>query len=51
MGELALLAVVGDDGLNIARLHLEARQSAVRPATSLEIHTLDAGHPLDALRR
>ena len=47
VGELALLAVVGDDGLNIARLHLEARQSAVRLAGTLEIRTLEDDHPLD----
>lgn len=44
VGELALLAVVGDDGLNIARLHLEARQATARLARHLEIRTVqDAG--------
>ena len=47
VGELALLAVVGDDGLNIARLHLEARQLTARLAGMLEIHTLDEHHPFD----
>jgi predicted regulator of Ras-like GTPase activity (Roadblock/LC7/MglB family) len=40
VGELALLAVVGDDGLNIARLHLEARQATARLAKQLEIRTV-----------
>jgi predicted regulator of Ras-like GTPase activity (Roadblock/LC7/MglB family) len=47
VGELALLAVVGDDGLNIARLHLEARQLTARLGGMLEIRTLDDGHPFD----
>jgi uncharacterized protein len=48
VGELALLAVVGDDGLNIARLHLEARQLTARLANMLQIHTLEDGyHPFD----
>lgn len=47
VGELALLAVVGDDGLNIARLHLEARQSTARLAGLLEIRPLGDGHPFD----
>lgn len=47
-GELALLAVVGDDGLNIARLHLEARQVALRLAKMLEIKTVAEAHPFDS---
>jgi len=44
VGELALLAVVGDDTLNIARLHLEARQATARLARHLEIRPVaDAG--------
>lgn len=49
VGELALLAVVGDDGLNIARLHLEARQATVRLTTLLEIRTVADVHPFDQL--
>jgi len=49
VGELALLAVVGDDGLNIARLHLEARQATVRLKTLLEIRTVADVHPFDQL--
>jgi predicted regulator of Ras-like GTPase activity (Roadblock/LC7/MglB family) len=41
VGELALLAVLGDDGLNIARLHLEARSATSRLAPLLEIHTVN----------
>ena len=40
VGELALLAVIGDSGLNIARLHLEARPVTARLATLLTIHTV-----------
>lgn len=47
VGELALLAVVGDERLNVARLHLVARQSTARLAGTLEIRTLDDDHPLD----
>ena len=44
VGELALLAVVGDDGLNIARLHLEARSATARLAKQLEIRPIqDSG--------
>ena len=43
-GTLALLAVIGDESLNIARLHLEARQTTARLAPMLEIRT---AHPLD----
>ncbi len=32
ISDLALLAVVGDDGMNVARLHLEAREVAPRLA-------------------
>ena len=45
VGELALLAVLGDEGLNIARLHLEARQVTPRLAKMLEI---DTAHPFDS---
>ena len=47
VGELALLAVVGDNGLNIARLHLEARQVTLRLAKMLEIKTVEEAHPFD----
>ncbi|GGK84350.1 roadblock/LC7 domain-containing protein [Mangrovihabitans endophyticus] len=40
IGELALLAVLGDEGLNIARLHIEARQVTGRLARMLEINPL-----------
>jgi predicted regulator of Ras-like GTPase activity (Roadblock/LC7/MglB family) len=49
VGELALLAVVGDDGLNIARLHLEARQATARLTPLLEIRTVADVHPFDQL--
>jgi predicted regulator of Ras-like GTPase activity (Roadblock/LC7/MglB family) len=35
VGELALLAVVGDGGVNVARLHLEARPVLGRLAALL----------------
>jgi hypothetical protein len=35
VGELALLAVIGTNGLNIARLHIEARSVTGRLATLL----------------
>jgi hypothetical protein len=35
VGELALLAVIGTNGLNIARLHIEARTVTARLATML----------------
>jgi len=38
VGDSALLAVLGGEGLNIARLHLEARQVTVRLITMLEVH-------------
>jgi predicted regulator of Ras-like GTPase activity (Roadblock/LC7/MglB family) len=44
VGDLALLAVIGDSGLNIARLHLEARPVTVRLAKLLKIRT---AHPFD----
>ena len=47
VGDLALLAVVGDHGLNIARLHLEARQVTVRLAKVLDIRTVADSHPFD----
>jgi hypothetical protein len=53
VGELALLAVVGDDGLNIARLHLEARQSTAKLAKMMEIRTVQDAHwfPAEAADR
>ena len=47
VGDLALLAVLGDDRLNIARLHLEARQATARLAPLLEIHNMTSTHPFD----
>ncbi|MEU8815445.1 roadblock/LC7 domain-containing protein [Actinoplanes sp. NPDC048796] len=44
IGELALLAVIGDSGLNIARLHLEARPVTARLARLLRVET---SHPFD----
>ena len=41
IGELALLAVIGDSGLNIARLHLEARPVTTRLASLLRIQTVE----------
>ena len=41
IGELALLAVIGDSGLNIARLHLEARPVTGRLAAMLNIQTIE----------
>lgn len=43
VGDLALLAVMGDEYLNVARLHLEARSVAPRLAEMLEIRTARAG--------
>jgi predicted regulator of Ras-like GTPase activity (Roadblock/LC7/MglB family) len=40
VGDLALLAVIGDAGLNIARLHLEARPVTARLAAMLSIQTI-----------
>ena len=42
IGELALLAVVGDAGLNIARLHLEARPVTARLAALLQVRTIES---------
>ena len=42
IGELALLAVVGDGTVNIARLHLEARAVLGRLASMLEV---ESSHP------
>jgi predicted regulator of Ras-like GTPase activity (Roadblock/LC7/MglB family) len=47
VGELALLAVIGDSGLNIARLHLEARPVTTRLAAALHIQTIEEAHPFD----
>ena len=41
VGELALLAVIGDSGLNIARLHLEARPVTGRLAALLQAQPVD----------
>jgi predicted regulator of Ras-like GTPase activity (Roadblock/LC7/MglB family) len=41
VGELALLAVIGDSGLNIARLHLEARPVTTRLTALLKINAFD----------
>jgi uncharacterized protein len=41
IGDLALLAVIGDSGLNIARLHLEARPVTARLATILTINAIE----------
>ncbi len=43
IGDLALMAVIGDSGLNIARLHLEARPVTARLAKLLNIQTVDHG--------
>jgi predicted regulator of Ras-like GTPase activity (Roadblock/LC7/MglB family) len=40
VGDLALLAVIGDSGLNIARLHLEARPVTARLTAMLSIQTV-----------
>ncbi|MEU8241893.1 roadblock/LC7 domain-containing protein [Actinoplanes missouriensis] len=40
IGDLALLAVIGDGGLNIARLHLEARPVTARLAGLLQIRSV-----------
>ncbi|WP_432829189.1 roadblock/LC7 domain-containing protein [Dactylosporangium sp. CA-092794] len=45
VGDTALLAVVGDEGMNVARLHLEARAIAPRLATLLHANPV----PLPAL--
>jgi len=45
VGELALLAVIGDSGLNIARLHLEARPVTARLAAMLQIRTIEDSYP------
>jgi predicted regulator of Ras-like GTPase activity (Roadblock/LC7/MglB family) len=42
VGDLALLAVVGDNGLNIARLHLEARPVTARLAALLQVRTIES---------
>lgn len=47
VGELALMAVVGDEGLNIARLHLEARQATVRLAALMKIQSATDAYPYD----
>ncbi|GAA2500172.1 hypothetical protein GCM10010435_04650 [Winogradskya consettensis] len=47
VGELALLAVLGDEKMNVARLHLEARSVTARLAALLEIKTVQQAHPFD----
>ena len=47
VGDLALMAVLGDEGLNIARLHLEARQATVRLAALMQIQIAAEAHPFD----
>ncbi|WP_067503380.1 roadblock/LC7 domain-containing protein [Actinoplanes sp. TFC3] len=47
VGELALLAVLGDERLNVARLHLEARSVTARLAAKLQLQTVQQSHPLD----
>ncbi|MEV4345243.1 roadblock/LC7 domain-containing protein [Actinoplanes sp. NPDC049596] len=47
IGELALLAVIGDSGLNIARLHLEARPVTGRLGRLLHVQTVETAHPFD----
>jgi uncharacterized protein len=46
IGDLALLAVLGDDRLNVARLHLESRQITSRLSALLQISAPQA-HPFD----
>jgi uncharacterized protein len=41
VGDLALLAVIGDSGLNIARLHPEARPVTARLSAVLTINAID----------
>lgn len=38
INDKALLAVLGADGLNVARLHIEARETASRLVTMLDVH-------------
>lgn len=38
INDRALLAVLGADGLNVARLHIEARESAARLGSMLDVH-------------
>ncbi len=45
VGELALLAVIGDAGLNVARLHLEARPATQRLASLLQIRSVQDATP------
>jgi predicted regulator of Ras-like GTPase activity (Roadblock/LC7/MglB family) len=47
VGEFALLAVLGDDGLNIARLHLEARQATTRLTSLMQIQSAAGAYPSD----
>lgn len=47
VGELALLAVVGDEGLNIARLHLEARQATTRLTSLMTVQSAAAAPSSD----
>ncbi|WP_432976580.1 roadblock/LC7 domain-containing protein [Dactylosporangium sp. CA-233914] len=45
VGESALLAVVGDAGMNVARLHLEARAIAPRLARLLQANPVPRPEP------
>ena len=47
VGDLALMAVLGDEGLNIARLHLEARQSTTRLVALMQIQSAANAHSFD----
>jgi uncharacterized protein len=47
VGDLALLAVLGDERLNVARLHLEARQITGRLAALLQMANAQQNHPFD----
>ncbi|GLY04449.1 MULTISPECIES: roadblock/LC7 domain-containing protein [Actinoplanes] len=45
VGELALLAVIGDGTLNVARLHIEARPVIGRIAALLQIRSVQDANP------
>ncbi|MFI5936482.1 roadblock/LC7 domain-containing protein [Actinoplanes sp. NPDC051494] len=47
VGDLALLAVLGDNRLNVARLHLEARLITSRLSALLALQTVQQAHPFD----
>jgi uncharacterized protein len=44
IGDVALLAVLGDDGLNVARLHIEARAVAARLTLQLTNQAMQQNH-------